>query len=219
VAKTKERAAEDQQKEQEYQRYLEATADLEKKLQESREEWQVKLKALYIANEEEEKPILEQTADIQDKLSKLELKKNELERQIFPERFAVAELPDEVGGRTFSLPGAEEKSEKEGLSVTGDDVEGEQEFGGATPTPQPSSPYVSKSLGAGYLPTPVAEVDSAPTASGAAENEQVRSPALAPAELELDPDEIFGQIEDPDDDAPLMPAAKKPRVEGEGEGE
>merc|ERR1711865_262911 len=81
-----------------------------------------------------------------------------------------------------------------------DDVDGEQE---AFPTPTPA---ITPAASLGFAPTPAVELPSdQPTGEA--------QPMLAPAELELDPEEIFGQIEDigPEADEQL----KRPRVEAE----
>eukprot|EP00931_Biecheleriopsis_adriatica_P037483 TRINITY_DN21494_c0_g1_i1.p1 TRINITY_DN21494_c0_g1~~TRINITY_DN21494_c0_g1_i1.p1 ORF type:complete len:487 (+),score=157.86 TRINITY_DN21494_c0_g1_i1:61-1521(+) len=240
VAKNKELAKLDEHRNQKIKEFEEETTALQEQLVKSREEWIAKLQGLWESNEENQEPIFAQTKKIQDKLAKLEMKKNELERSIFPERYALAELPE-----MMRLPGPPSTpGDAASVAPSGkEDAEGEED---AFATLAPAS---------GFAPTPAAtpgaEVD-APADAG--KEPEVQKPISEPAPVMLDPDEIFGQIEadEPaetipgqpeavadtagegsaadeasvpaaaaeegadDDDAPLVaPASKRPRLEGE----
>ncbi|CAE8636686.1 unnamed protein product [Polarella glacialis] len=205
VAENAKVAAKDKDNEEKAEHLKQDTVALEQQLDLSRQEWMVassaKLKEEYTANETGEQDVLEAAKDLQDKLSKLELKKVELERAIYPERFAVADLPD---FDTLGLKAAASPADG-GIQAEAGDVDGEQEAFAPTPLPSPA--------------VLLSEAAASALAFRAA-------PAPAPADLELD--DLFGEIEgevarstqaaqaeDDDDDAPLAgPAEKRQRVEG-----
>ncbi|CAE8712634.1 unnamed protein product [Polarella glacialis] len=201
VAENAKVAAKDKDDEEKAEHLKQDTVALEQQLDLSRQEWMAKLKEEYTANETGEQDVLEAAKDLQDKLSKLELKKVELERAIYPERFAVADLPD---FDTLGLKAAASPADG-GIQAEAGDVDGEQEAFAPTPLPSPA--------------VLLSEAAASALAFRAA-------PAPAPADLELD--DLFGEIEgevarstqaaqaeDDDDDAPLAgPAEKRQRVEG-----
>lgn len=80
------------EKEDHYKFYLEDTTRSQEELDASRENWLTKLRDEYKANEDSIRPIIEDTASLQDKVEKLQLKKDELARSIHPEQYAVADV-------------------------------------------------------------------------------------------------------------------------------
>eukprot|EP00930_Biecheleria_cincta_P032341 TRINITY_DN22441_c0_g1_i1.p1 TRINITY_DN22441_c0_g1~~TRINITY_DN22441_c0_g1_i1.p1 ORF type:complete len:552 (+),score=138.19 TRINITY_DN22441_c0_g1_i1:44-1657(+) len=203
LSRNKDRESSDALLEKECERYTVEAEEIEQKLETTRDEWKAKLQALYESNAAAASPVVEAVHVVQDKLAKLELKKNELERSIYPERFAMAELPDlqlplpsSHGPSTHGSQGGASDVE----SSKRDDVDGEQE---AFPTPTPA---ITPAASLGFAPTPAVDLETATSApAGQAQ------PMLAPAELELDPDEIFGEV--PDADSLLPPS----EVEQQGE--
>eukprot|EP00933_Yihiella_yeosuensis_P071333 TRINITY_DN79535_c0_g1_i1.p1 TRINITY_DN79535_c0_g1~~TRINITY_DN79535_c0_g1_i1.p1 ORF type:complete len:426 (-),score=127.04 TRINITY_DN79535_c0_g1_i1:73-1350(-) len=190
ASRSMKRGQEDKAMEEKHAMIIEEERELTMKIKEGRKTWLEKLKAEYEVNDESIKPIIEATKELQDKLAKLDMKKMELERQIYPERFAVADLP--------THPELTEKPDVDGLSVNAEDDDGEEEAFAGPGLTHPS-PAVSLSAVAG-----LAQAKSQPEGSAPEE------------EVPLDPDELFGQIEgevDGDnDDAPLVPAAKKQKL-------
>lgn len=126
VSQSMQRDAEYKENQEKLQHFIKEIAALENKLAESRAEWLDKLKEEYAANEEDSKPVIEATKQVHDRLAKLEMKKNELERSIYPHRFAVADLP-----QMAELPPPSENA----IGARSGDVDGEDE---AFPSPMPS---------------------------------------------------------------------------------
>lgn len=86
------RLFEDKQKEEQYQQYLRGTEELHAQLQQGREDWLERLQMEYEKNEKDINVIIEETKVLQEKVEKLQLKKDELERSIHPEKYAVADV-------------------------------------------------------------------------------------------------------------------------------
>merc|ERR1719401_2646431 len=98
--------------------YIEDAKKLEKHLADSRQEWLDKLDRLHDHNEQDIQPAILECASLQDKVEKLQLKKDELARSIHPERYAVAdvamELPSpEASDQEDGAAGAAEESGEE----------------------------------------------------------------------------------------------------------
>lgn len=72
--------------------YIEDAKKLEAELENSRQAWLQKLEGEYKANEDAVRPIIQETGGLQDKIEKLQLKKDELSRSIHPELYAVADV-------------------------------------------------------------------------------------------------------------------------------
>lgn len=100
------RTVEDKQRSEELQKYLAGAKELELRLQESRAEWLEKLQVEHNANDLETRPLMAVIGDLQVKVEKLQLKKDELERSIHPEKYAVADV-SRVGSFTLDLPGSQ----------------------------------------------------------------------------------------------------------------
>lgn len=79
-------------KEEQYKFYIEDSSRLERHLEESRHDWLKKLEAEHKANEDRIQPIIDATAELQDKVEKLQLKKDEIAREFHPEMYAVADV-------------------------------------------------------------------------------------------------------------------------------
>lgn len=179
---------------QEHRFYVEDEARLGKHLEDSRRDWLDRLDKDLVNNEESIKPIILDTADLQDKVEKLQLKKDELARSIHPERYAVADVTvnelefnpkDDAAGHGS---GAEDEEDAfAGLSGLEDNRASGNE---ASDDEQPMA-------GAGKATA--AKVGSAPAPAGGLKRE-----GGAPAG---------------DDDEPLQPAPKRARPAGEEEGE
>uniref|UniRef100_A0A7S4SW95 FHA domain-containing protein n=1 Tax=Alexandrium monilatum TaxID=311494 RepID=A0A7S4SW95_9DINO len=97
------RLKEDKQRQEDLEKYTAGKKALEEKLEESRKQWLDKMSADSEKNEGEVKPIMDAVAERQVKLEKLQLKKDELERTIHPERYAVADV-SRVGNYSIELP-------------------------------------------------------------------------------------------------------------------
>lgn len=86
------RLLEDKDKDDRYHKYLRGVEQLQAQLQLGREEWLEKLQQEYEKNESDVNAIIEETKNLQEKVEKLQLKKDELERSIHPEKYAVADI-------------------------------------------------------------------------------------------------------------------------------
>merc|ERR1719401_844144 len=82
--------------------YIEDAKKLEKHLADSRQEWLDKLDRLHEHNEQDIQPAILECASLQDKVEKLQLKKDELARSIHPERYAVADVSGGVNEIEFT---------------------------------------------------------------------------------------------------------------------
>mmetsp|Transcript_78731 Transcript_78731/g.222684 ORF Transcript_78731/g.222684 Transcript_78731/m.222684 type:complete len:427 (+) Transcript_78731:81-1361(+) len=86
------RLVEDKDKDDRYHKYLRGAEQLQQQLQLGREEWLERLQQEYEKNETDVNEIIEETKTLQEKVEKLQLKKDELERSIHPEKYAVADI-------------------------------------------------------------------------------------------------------------------------------
>uniref|UniRef100_A0A7S1M023 FHA domain-containing protein n=1 Tax=Alexandrium catenella TaxID=2925 RepID=A0A7S1M023_ALECA len=125
------RLKEDKQRQEDLEKYLKGKKALEEKLEESRKKWLERLEGDSAKNEGEAKPLMDLVGERQQRFEKLQLKKDELERTIHPERYAVADV-SRVG--SYSLDGVSPaKSNGEAFSRTNseppamDDVAGSDE--------------------------------------------------------------------------------------------
>jgi len=103
--------------------YIEDTERLKEELEEKRQRWLERLEEEYRANQEEYMPLVQHLADLQDKLEKLQLKKDELARSIHPERYAVADVAMELPspaisdrGSTRSIARGEDSGEEDAFA-------------------------------------------------------------------------------------------------------
>lgn len=122
------------------------------KMLEKRQQWKDKLQQLYKEGEAAAVPLTEKTIQKQDEVAKLEMRVTEMEREIYPDRFALAELPEDD-----KVKGMEETDE-------------EQDGPASRPTDNQDSSKL-KSISAqqpssGYAPTTPAKTP-APEDSGA----------------------------------------------------
>merc|ERR1712137_584754 len=92
VSRRRMRALEDQKKEEEIEKYLKETERLKQKLADSREMWLKKLQVFQDESERNTADLTKVTAEVQMKMEKLQMKKVELERNLHPERFQVADM-------------------------------------------------------------------------------------------------------------------------------
>jgi len=123
------RLQEDKQRKEHFDKYTAGKKVLEELLKEGRENWLAKLKAESEANELEVKPLLELVAERQVKVEKLQLKKDELERTIHPERYAVADV-SRVGSflpTPEKTPSVEARSQEHSEPLALDDIEAEKD--------------------------------------------------------------------------------------------
>mmetsp|Transcript_39909 Transcript_39909/g.60275 ORF Transcript_39909/g.60275 Transcript_39909/m.60275 type:complete len:229 (-) Transcript_39909:85-771(-) len=78
--------------EKKLQDYIDKTKRLEKELVESRAAWKKKLLDLQEEHRQASEPLVKSTSDVKEKLEKLQMKKDDLYRQLHPEMFAVADV-------------------------------------------------------------------------------------------------------------------------------
>jgi len=145
------RTQEDKQRKIDLEKYILGAKELEFKLNEGRDNWLSMLQTEYDNNEKVVRPIMDSVAALQIKVEKLQLKKDELERTIHPEKYAVADV-SRTGSFTLELPTPEPSVRDRVGSHTEaagplDDIEGEEEafadmpgMGGGQPTKAASSP-------------------------------------------------------------------------------
>merc|ERR1712008_90039 len=149
------RTQEDKQRKIDLEKYILGAKELEFKVNEGRDNWLAMLETEYAANEKVVRPIMDSVAALQIKVEKLQLKKDELERTIHPEKYAVADV-SRSGSFTLELPtpepsrtGSEHLRSGSHTEAAGnlDDIEGEEEafadmpgMGGGEPTKAASSP-------------------------------------------------------------------------------
>jgi len=122
VARRQLRVKEDKESEEQTTQLVQEHKELEEKLKESRKEWMRHLEEEYKKNEDGAKNIVDECASLQDKVEKLQLKKDELERSIYPERYAVADVSRGSVQPALSREGADEA-----------DVAGEEAWDGGEP--------------------------------------------------------------------------------------
>lgn len=90
--KTRQRQAQDAKWQEQCDALLRGKVELEAKLHKSREQWLAKLKDENVQNDITTDGLIQECRLLQDKVEKLQLKKDELERTIHPERYAVADV-------------------------------------------------------------------------------------------------------------------------------
>jgi len=97
------RLTDDKQRQIDLEKHIAGKTVLEENLEEGRKEWVRKLEAEHAENEAQVKPLMDNIAERQTRLEKLQLKKDELERNIHPERYAVADV-SRIGAYSLELP-------------------------------------------------------------------------------------------------------------------
>lgn len=172
-----------------------------------RKEWKEKLQELYKHGEAVAVPLTEKTIHKQEEVGKLEMQVNELEREIYPDRFALAELP-------------EEEEKVKGFEETDNEQENTPGTGQPENEPQTSAPQQQSS---GYAPTTPAKTP-APD-SGAYQHDSApaldSAPAIDSAKFEAEVMEMVaensaqaGASAEAANSAEIgEPATKRPRVE------
>jgi len=143
------RTQDEKQRKIDLEKYILGTKELEFKISEGRDNWLAKLETEYASNEKVVRPIMDGVAALQIKVEKLQLKKDELERTIHPEKYAVADV-SRTGSFTLELPTPEPSVNRSGSHTEAapmDDIEGEEEafadmpsMGGGQPIKAASSP-------------------------------------------------------------------------------
>merc|ERR550532_3078183 len=143
------RTQDEKQRKIDLEKYILGTKELEFKVNEGRDNWLAKLETEYASNEKVVRPIMDGVAALQIKVEKLQLKKDELERTIHPEKYAVADV-SRTGSFTLELPTPEPSVNRSGSHTEAapmDDIEGEEEafadmpsMGGGQPIKAASSP-------------------------------------------------------------------------------
>jgi len=139
------------------------TESILEKMFAKRKEWKEKLQELYKQGEAAAVPLTEKTIHKQEEVGKLEMQVNELEREIYPDRFALAELP-------------EEEDKVKGLEETDNEEANTPGTGQPENEPQTSAPQQQSS---GYAPTTPAKTP-APD-SGAYQHDSALAIDSAPA--------------------------------------
>lgn len=126
------RLKQDKQQQEDLEKHLEGKKILDEQLEESRKAWIAKMEAEHASNEVEAKPLMDAVGERQVRLEKLQLKKDELERTIHPERYAVADV-SRVGSYSLDMvtpdktPSAGAPSREASEAPLLDDVEAEEE--------------------------------------------------------------------------------------------
>ena len=159
------------------------------KMLEKRQQWKDKLQQLYKEGEAAAVPLTEKTIQKQDEVAKLEMRVTEMEREIYPDRFALAELPEDD-----KVKGMEETDE-------------EQDGPASRPTDNQDSSKL-KSISAqqpssGYAPTTPAKTP-APEDSGAYQPDS--APAMDSAKFAEEVLDLMG-----DQKAPRSASAEVPK--------
>lgn len=115
------RAQEQQERQDMHKYYVEDAIVLEGSLESGRQDWRDKLDAEHAANFDVVGPVIEETASLQDKLEKLQLKKDEVARSIHPEQYAVADV-----ALSMNAPSDDEGGTPRAQAAP-DDAEGEED--------------------------------------------------------------------------------------------
>ena len=165
----------------EVERLKTETEGILSKMLEKRQQWKDKLQELYKQGEAAAVPLTEKTIQKQDEVAKLEMRVTEMEREIYPDRFALAELPEEED----KVKGMEETDE-------------EQDGPASRPTDNQDSSKL-KSISAqqpssGYAPTTPAKTP-APEDSGAYQPDS--APAMDSAKFAEEVLDIMGDRQAP----------------------
>jgi len=179
--------------------YTEDTKRLERHLEQSRQDWLAKLDQLQEANEDEMRPLVQETASLQDRFEKLQLKKDELARSIHPERYVVSNLAvQELDFAPSARESGAEDDAFEGLSGLEDNrASGTDHSGAEGEDGQPARVAVPKR---DLAPPPVPGEDDGEPLTVTTTGEDVGRSGAAAGD---------------DDDEPLLPTAKRPRT-GDG---
>lgn len=221
------RINEDRERDDKLNMYLKGAEELKRKLDEGREDWLEKLRKTAASNELEIQPFNEQTGELQIKIEKLQLKKDELERNLHPEQYAVADVP--VGAALLDTEGASSRGDDSGKhSHRGDDdgAEGEDElFADDKPLlPGSNGPAVDSDQGdrtpqrgtagaaaGGASPRADGDADSDTYTMRQAATTAPAEGAASPASTNPEDDGDGGSDENSDD--PMQPAAKKAKTD------
>lgn len=181
-------------------------------LRKLREDWLSQLQGLYKENDIVEKPIVGLSNELIEKLEKLQLKKDELERSLHPEKYMVADItagadimlgmPPPPGGLEFSDPPQETSSQPDQAAEDGEEPAFSPRKADEAASPSAQEGTSEPSPAKDVVPDLEAALATAPQLSEDAEKELLA--------------ELFGDFLTTDDDEPEDdPAAKRRKLDTE----